>query len=105
MGKAAKKRIAAKKASKPARVSKASKPAPGKSMASVVSAAKNILSPGKSMASAPSGAVAKGFRGKGKSKSARTMLKKAYDKKARFQIRVGNLGQARKLLRKKATVV
>lgn len=37
--------------------------------------------------------------------SAKRLLKKAYERKAKAQIRIGNLGQARRLLRKKATVV
>lgn len=33
------------------------------------------------------------------------LLKRAYDRKARVHIRTGNLGQARRLLRKKRTVI
>lgn len=40
-----------------------------------------------------------------KKKTAKQMLKAAYERKAKFNIRVGNLGQARRLLRKKTTVV
>lgn len=43
-----------------------------------------------------------GFR---KAKSAKAMLRKAYERKAIRMLRQGNLGQARRLLRKKATVV
>jgi hypothetical protein len=43
--------------------------------------------------------------GFGKKKSAKQVLKKAYEKRAMRQIRFGQLGLARKSLRKKATVV
>ena len=38
-------------------------------------------------------------------KSARSMLKRAYERKAKRLIRIGMLGQARRVLRKKATVI
>lgn len=41
----------------------------------------------------------------GKHKNARNLLKKAYEKRAKRQIRFGMLGQARKTLRKKVTVI
>ncbi len=43
--------------------------------------------------------------GAGVKVSAKRMLKKAYERKAKHMIRIGNLGQARRILRKKATVV
>jgi hypothetical protein len=50
-----------------------------------------------------------GKKGKGggfsKKKSAKIVLKRAYEKRALRQIRFGQLGLARKSLRKKATVV
>ena len=42
---------------------------------------------------------------KGKKKSAKMLLKSAYEKKAKRFIQIGNLGLARKTLRKKNTVV
>lgn len=44
-------------------------------------------------------------RGVGKKRSAKALLRRAYERRARNQIRQGNLGQARRTLRKKATVV
>jgi hypothetical protein len=41
----------------------------------------------------------------GSHKSAKQLLKKAYERRAKHQIRTGNLGQARRTLRKKQTVV
>jgi len=38
-------------------------------------------------------------------KNARSMLKRAYERKAKRLIRIGMLGQARRVLRKKATVI
>lgn len=46
-----------------------------------------------------------GKGGTGGRRTARQMLKAAYERKARRQIRMGMLGQARRTLRKKATVV
>ncbi len=51
------------------------------------------------------------LKGKGKGtggggqKTAKQLLKRAYEKRAKRFIRLGNLGQARRILRKKQTVV
>ena len=54
-------------------------------------------------------AAKKIFAGKSKGgkqrKSAKLLLKRAYERRAKTQIRIGQLGQARRTLRKKATVV
>lgn len=51
------------------------------------------------------GKKSKGSKGFGHKKTAKQMLRKAYDRRAKHQIRCGNLGQARRTLRKKATIV
>lgn len=55
--------------------------------------------------SAPSAGRVKSMVFRGKKRSTKTVLKKAYDKRAIRKIRMGNLGGARKDLMKKATVV
>lgn len=44
-------------------------------------------------------------RGVGVKKSAKHLLKKAYERRAKREIRMGNLGKARRTLRKKQTVI
>ena len=51
------------------------------------------------------GSSKKGHGVGGKHKSAKALLRKAYERRAKRQIRVGDLGHARRTLRKKATVV
>lgn len=55
------------------------------------------------------GKVTGGTKGKsgvrGKHLTAKLILKRAYERRARHQIRMGNLGAARRTLRKKQTVV
>lgn len=46
-----------------------------------------------------------GGKGGGGRRNAKSMLKAAYERKAKRLIRMGMLGQARRTLRKKATVV
>lgn len=78
--------------------------ATGKS-STLANIASSVLSYGKTAAASylSGGSKAKGeFK---KKKSAKQVLKKAYEKRAMRQIRFGQLGLARKSLRKKATVV
>lgn len=98
---------AAKKApiSKAKNTPKASSPL-AKKVGSVVSAvakatplgmAANLLSGG--------GSTSKRKGVKGGKLSARVLLKRAYDRRAKRHIRMGQLGQARRDLRKKATII
>ena len=93
----------AKKSAKKAKTSQKVAAKRAKSPPSIVSRA--IASPtAKNAVSSILGGGAK--RGGGRApKSARSLLKRAYERKARRLIRMGNLGQARRVLRKKATVI
>lgn len=51
------------------------------------------------------GADKKKSSGISKPKGAKTLLKRAYERKAKRLVRMGMLGQARRVLRKKATVI
>lgn len=105
MAKKAKARQAAKKIaakSKP-KAAKAAKPAAGTPRAKLAQAVSKVAS----AVGAPSGvkSVSRSGYGFRKRKSAKSALKKAYEKRAFYLIRTNQLGQARKALRKKATVV
>jgi len=67
--------------------------------------ANSVLGIGKTVASSYLSGSSKAKGELKKRKSAKQVLKKAYEKRAMRQIRFGQLGLARKSLRKKATVV
>jgi len=97
MAKAAKRRMAAKKAARPTYKARAGKKAPAGTPR-----AKLKETAGKALRGLGIGRGAVGFR---KKRSAKQALKKAYEKRAYYLIRTNQLGQARKALRKKATVI
>jgi hypothetical protein len=104
MAKKAKARQAAKKVATKSASRTTTKKAPAGTprakLNQVVKQAKQTLTGGSSTSTGGGGGA--GFR---KRKSAKSALKKAYEKRAFYLIRTNQLGQARKALRKKATVV
>jgi len=79
------------------------KPATAKKKTSLVSKTVSAAKTGASLLGI--GAKGKKSSGIAKPKNAKTLLKKAYERKAKRLVRMGMLGQARRVLRKKATVI